>query len=816
MTTINILEDSNNPTKYLIISRSDSTSETLLTTNVAVTTSNRINVVEISKLKGDKGDRGDIGPQGPAGTNGVVFDVLPINSGGTNSSSFNTNKIVYYDGSKLTSSNIDVNNVATDVISNILAGSGLSREQFGDTVTVNANLGNGIVLDSYNKLTIDDHVITSANFSLSSGYVQGTLDIPHGGTNNSFFASNKLLYYDGSKIASLPLDTGNIVFSGMTVEVVAGSGLVGGGSLTMPNGSIVIGLEDSSDIVVYEDSIGLTEIVSAGTYSKVTVDTKGRVTSGSQLTLSDIIGYLGFTPWHAGNDGDGSGLDADLLDGQHGTYYTDAANLRGTITDPDVLPDIITPGTAPKLTYNAKGLIIGSGILSYLDIIDGLGYVPFDKGGGSILGDTEILGHLVAETGSFDSYMIDVGPNNATTISRGIQFNYGPNNDKKTAIIAYYPAENVFRIIGEGSQSGVILTEEKADTKYVAVSGEQQISGIKTFLDNVNIYGQLVMRTKYVGLPVFDIGSNNLLVTNLNADFLDNQHGSYYRNATNLTGILNEWVVIPHIEDRATVVYNDFSTTSSDDGSIGGLEYIPRFHKPSSGHPMVLRDSIVYQTGYGVYVEDGSLSVGSQNTIDETSYSAFIGYKNSGNDSAINGLAVGKENSILSQNSIAFNQYSRTLADNSISLGTHGETWIEDQIAIGGFEETKAGIDTVFRNAHGQISYVPLKYHGVSNGYTTIREFPIPTDKTIEYSAELLFTKQKGTGIANFVVTTGIVKNFGYRDPAQSYQAFKKTIIGIDNPDITYPDPNTSRHNAREIYNNSRKNIRFFRFCNTR
>ena len=30
----------------------------------------------------------------------------------------------------------------------------------------------------------------------------------------------------------------------------------------------------------------------------------------------------GSTAWHAGNDGSGSGLDADLLDGQHGSYYT--------------------------------------------------------------------------------------------------------------------------------------------------------------------------------------------------------------------------------------------------------------------------------------------------------------------------------------------------------------------------------------------------------------------------------------------------------------------------------------------------------------
>lgn len=33
------------------------------------------------------------------------------------------------------------------------------------------------------------------------------------------------------------------------------------------------------------------------------------------------------TVWHSGNDGATSGLDADLLDGQHGSYYQDASNL---------------------------------------------------------------------------------------------------------------------------------------------------------------------------------------------------------------------------------------------------------------------------------------------------------------------------------------------------------------------------------------------------------------------------------------------------------------------------------------------------------
>ena len=48
-------------------------------------------------------------------------------------------------------------------------------------------------------------------------------------------------------------------------------------------------------------------------------------------TATPSITIGGNTVWHAGNDGSASGLDSDLLDGQHGTYYRDLANSTGTL-----------------------------------------------------------------------------------------------------------------------------------------------------------------------------------------------------------------------------------------------------------------------------------------------------------------------------------------------------------------------------------------------------------------------------------------------------------------------------------------------------
>jgi len=64
---------------------------------------------------------------------------------------------------------------------------------------------------------------------------------------------------------------------------------------------------------------------------------------GSDMTkitpVSDVVqtsdpgGTSGtiFTMWHSGNDGAGSGLDADKLDGQEGTYYATVASLTGAV-----------------------------------------------------------------------------------------------------------------------------------------------------------------------------------------------------------------------------------------------------------------------------------------------------------------------------------------------------------------------------------------------------------------------------------------------------------------------------------------------------
>jgi len=75
-------------------------------------------------------------------------------------------------------------------------------------------------------------------------------------------------------------------------------------------------------------------------------------------TITTSATIAGNTVWHAGNDGTGSGLDADLLDGQHGSYYvtnTATVEAAGALMDSEVDADIKTLALPASTTISTFG-----------------------------------------------------------------------------------------------------------------------------------------------------------------------------------------------------------------------------------------------------------------------------------------------------------------------------------------------------------------------------------------------------------------------------------------------------------------------------
>jgi len=758
MTTINI-QESTNPTRFLIISQQKDP-ETLITTRVLITdnANNRINVVDIGR--GPIGPPGPPGIQGPPGQDGSSFSILPINSGGTNNDQFNINKIIYFDGSKLSSTDYSVNDLLnnTNAITGIIAGTGLYNEVDGNNITIHTKLGEGLTTNSSNEIIVDDTI--ARKFEISLGNISGILPIVKGGTNSSFFSTNRLIYFDGNKMSSFPLETGRIVTSGSTISIVAGSGLVGGGNLSLPSGSVVLNITGSEDIFVSDSQISLSTTGVPGSYTKVITDEKGRVVSGTQISATDVTDILGYVPYHPGNDGSGSLLDAEFLNGKNSDYYLNFNNLTGSIST-SILPDIIIPSTFTKVTTNSKGLVIAGTGLNFSDVISGLEYIPLSTSGGTINGNLEIMGNLLSKGEAFfrDNLPLFSFNNESMVPSdpRGFSFEYG-SVVKRTGLLAYFPSDQQLKLIvnimqsgendidgGEGSsnfnddldggdassifvlgsivgEESIVLLENIADKKYVNLTENQIISGIKTFTNAITSYNNITIfeGVNYSGPPLI-VGSNSGLVFNFNSDLLDGQHGNFYLNANNFSG---------------TIDYNNV-ILSNLEGTPGSL---PLFNNLTDNPSRTLGDSIVKQSGNNlIFIQNGSLSVGSN----------FVNTSPS--------LLVGKNNKTLANNSAAIGSDNEITKNNSLAIGSGAKGWIGNQITLGAFVEL-SGNNAIGR---GQTSTAAIGYYGDSGGsYQNLTPFiNIPNNRTVSYNIDLLFSKFGSSGLAAISFHSGLVKN---------------------------------------------------------
>ena len=118
------------------------------------------------------------------------------------------------------------------------------------------------------------------------------------------------------------------------------------------------------------------------------VGTQTTAGTGRQVRIwGEVITDGGSKYWHAGNDGAGSGLDADLLDGQQGSYYYSPANPPPASTPNTGLGQV---GTYAVLVAANSGVNVGVGgtiagsSLRYMNNFpfDGDTFVPEASGGG--------------------------------------------------------------------------------------------------------------------------------------------------------------------------------------------------------------------------------------------------------------------------------------------------------------------------------------------------------------------------------------------------------------------------------------------------
>ena len=232
---------------------------------------------------------------------------------------------------------------------------------------VSTDLGNRIVIGHTDPMNpssavTEDMVVESNGVVYILGYEayhHGNLDLSNAGvlTDTGVIAGSYSL-------ADITVDrygrithasNGSASGGGVTsVGITGSSAITVGGSPITTSGVFTVDLSNTG--------------VSAGTYTKLTVDTKGRVTAGSALLFGDVTAALGYTP------GTGSVTSVSLTGSEFvisGSPITSSGTISLALATTGV-----SAGTYSKLTVDTKGRVTAGGPLLSGDITNALGYTP--------------------------------------------------------------------------------------------------------------------------------------------------------------------------------------------------------------------------------------------------------------------------------------------------------------------------------------------------------------------------------------------------------------------------------------------------------
>ena len=300
---------------------------------------------------------------------------------------------------------LDVKSTGIDVTGNIaVTGTVDGRDVATDGTKLDTIATNANYITNNNQLTNGAGYITSAD-----GGNATTLD---GIDSSSFLRSD----------ASDSYTSGTLTFGSGTGFDLASNDVYGSMRVIRNNG----GITDGMYIGYANSGTGPTRIFGGGATSG------GLRVNGSGN--NDIkMGTSSGTAWHSANDGSGSGLDSDLLDGQHGSYYLNYNNFSNTPSIPSVgngTLSITTSGSVSgggSFTANQSGNttlnLTGSGIMqgtnavgngSFSDAI-GEGFRFQRVTGGSNRFTTSHHNLLQIPNTSGDQYLAQMGFGTGTT-----------------------------------------------------------------------------------------------------------------------------------------------------------------------------------------------------------------------------------------------------------------------------------------------------------------------------------------------------------------------------------------------------------------
>lgn len=224
-----------------------------------------------------------------------IGGTLSISKGGTGSTSFTANSVVYSDGSSLLSLGAMTNGQLiigstglTPVISTITAGTGITVTNGAGSITLSAtssvpttfNADTGSATPSANTLTVTGTggITTSGSGSTLTVALTNPVTVAHGGTGATTLTANGALYGNGtSAVAATAAGTNGQVLIGATGAAPAFATITGSNGITLTTGA--------NSLAISNTSIPNSALQN----SSITINTTGIITGGGSVSLGGSL-----------------------------------------------------------------------------------------------------------------------------------------------------------------------------------------------------------------------------------------------------------------------------------------------------------------------------------------------------------------------------------------------------------------------------------------------------------------------------------------------------------------------------------------------
>jgi hypothetical protein len=406
----------------------------------------------------------------------------------------------------------DIDTSGATIVDNIYVTDGVITSMGTRTLTL-ADLG-------YTGATNANYITNNNQLTNGAGYIT-SFDITTQ-TDSKYLRSNANDTATGSLRFQNDLNYFGLSSGNNEGEIVINTGIVGSpqiGFTEHGDVSWAMGIDDSDNSFKFH-----------GVASNAIPTINDLITPLFEISITAGTAYLnGNTVWHAGNDGSGSGLDADLLDGVQGSQFF-RSDIGGTISS--------------GVTISGN-LTVGSGTSSYIDMLDS------DHGTRSIHNNSNRIGFLTSSS-AWGSYCSDNGDWTTDFISYAGASMRAPifydTNDT-----GYYlnPAStsNLNAVSAASVTTPVVTATEIYANNWFRNNGSNEglYNQVTTqhWSSNTNGYWDASSTTSFSGIRLYTGGHVSAL------------RGAVYANTSNEIGLLDSdlhWA-IKHVRDSRTEFY---------------------------------------------------------------------------------------------------------------------------------------------------------------------------------------------------------------------------------------------------------------------